>query len=666
MGNAWANAASRATWRALALTALVLVVALTRTFATFQEQRYKVPDLPVAAAEGVTRIAVPPAALPGVSSSLALILRASPAREAPVTVVVTLDQRQVCELRLNAARSRRFDCTIPPLDAALEHRLELRSAGGALWSIESLEFATHFGETSAPLVAYVAPREANLDRPSRWLAALAALLTFVAGRMPVPERRGIGRRVMAAIAWLGISLLTLIAVAPLVSPFAVVISQGTLFRALALIHISALLTLGRSLFVAPAQRAWPGSIASAVAVGAVVLLGFWAVPRWQLSRMYENNYSGFLHIEADFFDKNPLVAGSPGLRETLRMGEDGYDGELMYFLAFDPLATAFADRPATYVDVVGATPGYRMGRIGFSMLTSLVTGGDWRQFPRAMVWLVIAATGLCAVALSLLAQRAGKRAAYGFLVLLIPGFWVSIQTGLPEPIAAAALLWGILLLELGLPLLGGLCLGGSLLVRETGVLAVLWVAFHCWRTRGRSRGLTVAVAGLVPMTVWRLYLGWRLWPAFGMASILAKSPSDIPGRGIVQMWQTVLAGDYWPHVWRLGFSARSFSLLLLMAALGSLFWFRRGALALGTVTIVYALSALMLDFPAVWAHVWNAERTTFELFVLTAVVFATTALSGVRRGAAIALAIASGIYLVFFALDSWLFRLAIVDLLIAS
>lgn len=667
MMETWSNRIAWQRWvGAFCLAALAATIALTHTAARFAPYRYKVPSLPMAAQDGSARVGLDNGAMGPLQPPSALILRATAGERRQTSLTVLADNHVLCQVDIPASQSERVDCTITALSRQPTHEILVRANDGAPWTLDYLEVATHFGNVTEPNVVFITPKGIGWQRPGVFFTVLVTVVTFAGALLSVPRRRPWAARTFATLSGLALLLLLATLVTPLVSQFNLVLSQGTLCRWLVLARLSPLVAAGRQLFRASSRFTWPVAATRAVAVASLVLLGFWSVPRWQLPTIYDNNYSGFLKIQESFFDENPLVATLPGLKESLRVGEDGYDGEMMWALAFDPLATRFADRPAAYRDVVGITPGYRMGRIGFSLLTAIASGGDWFKFPRTMMWSIAGGLWLAAVALALLAQHAGKGAAFGFLILLVPGFWVSIQTGLPEPIAAAALLWGVLFLEIGLWLPGALCLGYSLLVRETGALAVLWIAFYCWRRRGYEMGIKVAAVALLPVVLWRAYLALMLWPAFGPAGVMFKSPSDLPLRGIVHTWQHVLAGDYWPHVWQLGFAARAFSVLLVLVALSSVLWFGRGALAIGTVAWAYALNALMLDFPAVWAHVWNTERTTFELFVVTAIVCATASLSRRQQQVATALAVLCAVHLTVSALDARLIRDTVVAMLIAS
>ncbi|HLQ46923.1 MAG TPA: hypothetical protein VK137_19415, partial [Planctomycetaceae bacterium] len=138
----------------------------------------------------------------------------------------------------------------------------------------------------------------------------------------------------------------------------------------------------------------------------------------------------------------PLLKDRDDIRRSLALEEGGgYDGEFLYFEVYDPFLWRFRDRPSEYRAFIDAPP-YRFGRIGFSWLAKVFSANRWQWYPPTMVWLVFLSIIACAMILGLLAVDAGLSPALAVLVVLVPGFWQSLQSGLPEPVAAATLLGG--------------------------------------------------------------------------------------------------------------------------------------------------------------------------------------------------------------------------------
>jgi hypothetical protein len=87
------------------------------------------------------------------------------------------------------------------------------------------------------------------------------------------------------------------------------------------------------------------------------------------------------------------------------------------------------------------------------------------------------------------------------------------------------------------------------------------------------------------------------------------------------MWRLVWSGQYQSGSPELAAAAICYPLLLIAGlAIGTyLFWQRRDGLT-GAI-VVYALLAVSLNYEAIWTHVGNGERGTYELFLLLMVAF---------------------------------------------
>ena len=94
---------------------------------------------------------------------------------------------------------------------------------------------------------------------------------------------------------------------------------------------------------------------------------------------------------------------------------------------------------------------------------------------------------------------------------LIPGFLSSLSFGLPEAIAAAALVGGFLCWRRRLPLPAACCFAVSGLFRETGLLLV--ACLLVFDVFNRDRKMTAVLASsFVPLFLWRGYVWFRLSP----------------------------------------------------------------------------------------------------------------------------------------------------------
>ena len=359
---------------------------------------------------------------------------------------------------------------------------------------------------------------------------------------------------------------------------------------------------------------------------------FFASAMLQALGTYGGNYSGFLHLSRDVADRAPFLQERQDLRRSLVVYDAGYDGQFMYLMAFDPFLRRFADRPQEYRSFLDNPP-YRYGRIGFSLLTDLVSAGQPERFPATMVWLIVVAHFGLAALLATLAVRHGMSPFAGLWYLAIPGFTSSLMSALPEALAATGIVAGWLCWETRRPMLparatlAALSFAAALLIRETGVILVIALVLTADSARPGSpaRGPildaldALPAVSLVPVCAWRLFVALRLFPDFGWAAVV-PNPGDlgVPFAGLGQLWQAGI-GRTQPLPEIAG--ALVFPLLLTAALVlaVSLFFVRRGPLELAAT--VYAVVAVSLNYNQIWSHLPSGERGTFELFVCLLLLF---------------------------------------------
>jgi hypothetical protein len=333
----------------------------------------------------------------------------------------------------------------------------------------------------------------------------------------------------------------------------------------------------------------------------------------QTLAVYDGNYSGFLHLSRQVVDRAPFLRERPDLTRSLVTYEAGYDGQFMYLMAFDPLLERFAATPQTYRAFVDDPP-YRYGRIGFSALTRLVSAGKPERFPAMMMWLIVAAHFALAAFLAAFAARHGMSPLAALWYLTIPGFMSSLMSALPEALAAAALVAGVLCWQIGKPLLAAVALGAALLVRETAVVLLMALVLPAalgsvdWK-----RGLKVLVVALAPVCIWRLFVAWRLSDEFGWTALVPR-PGDFgaPFAGLMELVSAAHGGTQpAPEI----AGALLFPIVLTAAAIlaAALLWVRRGPIEMAAA--VYVGVALCLNYGKIWSHLPSGERGTFELFL---------------------------------------------------
>jgi hypothetical protein len=338
---------------------------------------------------------------------------------------------------------------------------------------------------------------------------------------------------------------------------------------------------------------------------------FFASAVLQTVTAYNGSYSGFIHLSRDVASRAPFLEERPDLARSLIVYDAGYDGQFMYLMAFDPFLQRFKDRPQAYRAFIDNPP-YRYGRIGFSLLTTAASAGRAERFPGAMMWLIVAAHLALAAGLAALAVRRGTAPLGSLWYLAIPGFMSSLMSALPEALAAAGIVLGLLCWETRRTVLAAAAFGATLLVRETALVLIVALVLACGRQEFK-RALIVLLSSLVPVCAWRLFVASRLFADFGWAALL-PNPGDfgVPFAGLLRLWQAGITGTQpAPEI----AGAMVFPLLLTAALILAVTLLSSRPGPIETAAVVYAGIAVSLNYGKIWSHLPSGERGTFELFL---------------------------------------------------
>jgi hypothetical protein len=219
----------------------------------------------------------------------------------------------------------------------------------------------------------------------------------------------------------------------------------------------------------PARRRWRARRLISrtnrpVFAGLVTLLAVTAftVARWDL--WSRRSISRFILIGQNFAHPAQLPAGMP-LRAAY-----GYDGQFYYRLAVNPLNF----QHTAYGITVDAA--YRFMRVGYPMITWLVSFGQRSLVPYMLVAVNVAALAALAYLGAVIARQGGRHAAWGLLLAGYFGLITSLSRDTAEPIAAALLVAGLLAIRARRPVLAASLLAFASLTRETAMVAVAAIA----------------------------------------------------------------------------------------------------------------------------------------------------------------------------------------------
>ena len=607
--------------RASVFSFLLCLFLCTRVVVGFHPFRARlVSREPISPVDNVVRIVVEPGRTSGdLVPPFAIIARVSNGAGARQQFTIRVDEREACNRSVGTNREERLDCAWRgDWSPGTRHTIDVIGAG--VWNLRYLELATHHGATRAFDLIVAPAGSDNYERPG--LVAVTVVFSLLVAIFLFPEyplRRGV-RWIHRSVCVVVSCLLVLSVASPFVSPYTVLLSRMAFFWVVCALATPRLCPLVYYAWSNQRESTWRPRT-RCVIYALVVLALYGAVVRYRLQNEFDGNYSGFLQISKKLFDANPMLSGNTELRQSLILNDHGgYDGQFMYFEVFDPFLYQYRDHVATYSAFIDATP-YRFGRIGFSLLTRVFALGRWQVYPLTMSWLILGALCLSSVCLGLLALRVGANPAWGLAIILIPGFWQSLQASLPEPIAAAFLIGGYLCLVRHQAAAAGVLFAISLLVRETGAIFVACVVVGTFIVGRRREGITVAAMSLAPVLAWRAYLGWALYSDWGMQAILFSGNNvGTPLAGIVMLWTAIGRGNYFPGLWELTRAGISYPIVLIIGFGIALAFAIRRPTAVGIAAVIYGLMALSLTYSSVWVHVGNAQRTTYELFVAVALI----------------------------------------------
>jgi len=468
------------------------------------------------------------------------------------------------------------------------------------WTPDRAAFGNVRGFSRGLLNFVVLPAGQPFNAAPPWTVVLGAAVLVAAA-----TRARFTRGTVLTVAT-GTAILAVVALSPLLSPYRIVLAP----RSFALCLL--LLCAGAAIDAANWLRArWTPRLSG------VLAFVFFASLMLQVLGTFGGNYSGFVRISRTVAEEVPFLQERPDVARSLIVYDAGYDGQFAYFMAFDPLARRFADNPNLYRPFVDNPP-YRYGRIGFSALIRLVSAGQPGRFPASMLWIVLAAH--CALA-TLLASRAVRHGSPPFAALwylAIPAFTPSLLAALPEALAAALIVGGVLGWETRRRGLAAVSFAAALLVRETAIVPLLAftlaAGWRDWKNSGRVLG-----AAVTPVAAWRLFVAWRMFPAFGWASI-APNPGDF-GMPFAGLGRLFAAGITHAQPQPEGAAAVAFPIVLTaaVALVALLLSVRRGPLEIAAA--VYAMVAVSLNYSHIWSHVPSGERGTFELFLCLLLLF---------------------------------------------
>lgn len=300
----------------------------------------------------------------------------------------------------------------------------------------------------------------------------------------------------------------------------------------------------------------------------------------------------------------------------------GYDGQFFYRLALNPV-----DFSHTAYGITMDAP-YRYMRIGYPVLTWLVSFGQHSLVPVMLVAVNIVAIGALGYLGALFATAGGRHALAG---LLLPGYFgliTSLSRDTAEPLAAACLVAGLLAVRARRPVLAAALLAFGALTRETVMVAVAAIAIMriIGILRDRQRPGRDDLAWAVPAVV---FAAWQVVvkAEIGSFPLLADTGKNAgaPFVAPLETLQHNLEHLNWHHfnpydLWYLEFAILA---VFAIAALLSL-WSTNAPVHERLAFVLYIIEICIVT-PSTWSSLDADLRSFIEVYLLAVIILLGTA-----------------------------------------
>jgi hypothetical protein len=296
---------------------------------------------------------------------------------------------------------------------------------------------------------------------------------------------------------------------------------------------------------------------------------------------------------------------------SVYMGSGGYDGQFYFRLALNPFTRAYED-----FGIALDVPAYRQQRILYPLLTWLLSLGGR---PALAVWAMIAINVAAGAWLAYLAARyarsCARPAVFGLLLLLFPGFLMTLVRDMSELVEAALLLAGLVSYLDRRQYRAGALLALAVLTRETALLLVGVIGvfellrFRARRDRAALRGaLRTVVPPIVVFTVWQAVLtaSWQAVPALAGQRNVGPPLVGVISAARIMAWST-----RWED-----YMTGAILAAVLCAAVAIAFWSPKVTVpVVRHALLAYAVFAACMS-DVVLGEQWSIVRTLAELATL--------------------------------------------------
>jgi hypothetical protein len=299
----------------------------------------------------------------------------------------------------------------------------------------------------------------------------------------------------------------------------------------------------------------------------------------------------------------------------------GYDGQFFYRLALNPVNF----HHTAYGIIMDRS--YRYMRIGYPVVTWLLSAGQHAAVPVVLVAVNIAAIGAMGYLGAVYAQAGGRHALAGLLLPCYFGLLTSLSRDTAEPLAAALLLAALLAVRARRPVLAALLLAYGVLTRETVMVAVSAIALVrvIGMLRRRQRPGRDDLAWVLPTVV---FVAWQavVKAATGNIPLLADGGRNA-GAPFIAPFQALrnnLAHLNTHQLDQYDMWLLELAILVLFSIVALLSLRSTSAPVQERVALVLYLAEICIVTPSTWSSLDADLRSFIEVYLLAVIILLGT------------------------------------------
>lgn len=487
------------------LAAFCVLVLGTHVHCGFDRHRFRLVTTPVTADGSSLSVSLPDLGVLA-GGPAAVILRVS-SGSSRLRVTLALDDHPFAGVLLEPLIERRVD-VMKEFPRGTGHRLVIAGDREG-WRLDYLEISNVHGFSRGLVEFVIVPRERRVERRVPAWLLVPIFVGLVAARPGRFEARGL-RRVQLVLCALVLTFFSGLLLAPILSPYRILLSFGSALLCLALIYAEPLARAARHLWNASrpwliplAQRAWDSDAARAVRPFLPHLLAC-AVFLGSVAQFYQPDvgFTSLIKFGATFEHRAlPVLKATPHAVEPT----PGYDGQFYAQLALDPLLRRKEIGRAL------DSPVYRARRILMPWAAWVMGGGQPWWVLQAYALLNV----LCWLALGWILFHwlppGSMRPTLAWLGCMFShGLLTSVRESVPDGPSMLLLALAIRAVDIGRPTVSAWTLALAALCRETNVLGSAILLPRQLRS-GRSYAIAALrmVIVLAPLALWLSYL-WSI------------------------------------------------------------------------------------------------------------------------------------------------------------